>query len=195
MLLADDFDKIPTSWSADGKLLLYTAQGSNSRTGSDLWALPLSPERPGAALKPFLVLQTTFNEAAAQFSPDGRWILYTSNESHRNELYVTPFPLPSSGPAGKRQISAGGGLRPRWREDGKEIFYVGPPQLLMSADVAIKAGTVEIGAVRSLFNIASGPTFDVSADGQRFLSLAPPEEKSAQPLTLIQNWAAALRSR
>ena len=109
LLYANDLDKTPTSWSADGKWLLYDAFDPNSKTGRDLWALPLTPERPGAALKPFLVLQTTFTEVDAQFSPNGQWILYGSDESQRNEIYVTPFPpSPSGRPGGKRQISTAG---------------------------------------------------------------------------------------
>ena len=128
LLYASDLDKTPTSWSADGKWLLYDAFDPNSKTGRDLWALPLTPERPGAALKPSLVLQTTATEVDAQFSPNGQWILYGSNESQRNEIYVTPFPpSPSGRPGGKLRIStAGVALRnsSRWREDGREIFYV-----------------------------------------------------------------------
>ena len=122
LLYANDLDKRPTSWSADGKWLLYDAFDPNSNT-RDLWALPLMAERPGTAPKPSLVLQTTFTEDGAQFSPNGQWILYGSNESQRNEIYVTPFPPSPSGPSGKRQMSTAGvaGIS-RWREDGREIF-------------------------------------------------------------------------
>ena len=200
LLYANDLDKTPTSWSADGKWLLYDAFDPNSKTGRDLWALPLTPERPGAALKPSLVLQTTFTEVDAQFSPNGQWILYGSNESQRNEIYVTPFPpSPSGRPGGKLRIStAGVALRniSRWREDGREIFYVSSlDRQLMAAEVTTKSGTLEVGAVRSLFaiNESGPPMFDVTADGQRFLRFTFPEQKSAQPLTLIQNWASGLK--
>jgi serine/threonine-protein kinase len=198
LLYADDLDKTPTDWSADGKLLLYYGIGPNSKTGLDLWALPLTPERPGAALKPFLVLQTAFAEVDARFSPDGRWIVYVSNESQRFEVYVTPFPPPPSGPGGKRQISTAGSLGfvavpVRWRQDGKEIFYVSPDRQLMAAEVALKGTTLEVGAVRPLFELVDGvPDFDVSADGQRFLLSSAPQQQLAEPITLIQNWAAAL---
>jgi hypothetical protein len=205
LLYSDNSTKTPTSSSPDGKVLLYTVAvdstaAPNANLNGDIWALPLAPQPTGAALKPFPVIQTPFNEPSAAFSPDGRWIAYVSNESRRNELYVTSFPAPSSGPAGKRQISTGGILfRPRWRDDGKEIFYLSPDYQLMSAEVTIKAGTLEIGAVHSLFSVARGdgfPAFDVTADGQRFLFRAPPEEKSApQPITLIQNWPAAAHAR
>jgi Tol biopolymer transport system component len=198
LLYADDLEKRPSSWSADGKFLLYAAILRNSKTRWDLWALPLTPERPGAALKPFLVLQTAFNEFDGQLSPDGRWMAYGSDESQRTEVYVTPFPLSPSGPGGKRQISTGGvafGFPPlRWRQDGREIFYVAPDWQLMAAEVASKGTTLEVGVVRPLFSRESAAPsgFDVSADGQRFLMLASPEQKSVEPFTLIQNWAPGL---
>ncbi len=198
LLYANDLDKTPTSWSADGKWLLYDAFDPNSNT-RDLWALPLTPERPGTALKPFLVLQTTFTEVDAQFSPNGQWILYGSNESQRNEIYVTPFPPSPSGllvASGRCQQRVWRYAGSRWRDDGREIFYVSSlDRQLMAAEVTTKSGTLEVGAVRSLFaiNESGPPMFDVTADGQRFLRFTFPEQKSAQPLTLIQNWASGLK--
>ena len=143
------------------------------------------------------MLQTTFDERDARFSPDGRWILYSSNESQRFEVYVAPFPPAPSGPGGKRQVSTAGAPFPgaRWRQDGREIFYVSPDQQLMAAEVTIKGGTLEVGAVRSLFGMTEGEnaSFDVSADGQRFLLFSAPEQQSAEPLTLILNWASGLK--
>ena len=197
LLYADDLDKIPTSWSPDRKFLLYHAGDAKTKTGLDLWALPLAPERPGGALKPVPVVHTAFSELDGQFSPDGRWIVYKSNESQRDEIYVTPFPPPSSGPGGKRQISTAGGTAPRWRQDGKEIFFVGPDRRLMAAGVAAKGDTLEVGEVRALFGpiaVTTGaPPYDVSADGQGFLVRTSPEQKSAEPLTLVENWAAELK--
>ena len=134
LLYADDLDKTPTSWSADGKWLLYDAFDPNSKTGRDLWALSLTSERPGTTLKPSLFLQTTFSEVDSQFSPDGQWILYgSSNESQRNEIYVTPFPPSPSGSGGRLQISTAGVIGiARWREDGREIFYVNLDRQLMA---------------------------------------------------------------
>ena len=106
LLYADNLDKAPTSWSADGKFLLY--QAADPKTGQDIWALPLTPEGPGRQLKPSLVIQTPFQESQAQFAPDGRWMAYQSNESQRAEIYVTPFP----GPGGKRLVSKEGGHLP-----------------------------------------------------------------------------------
>jgi Tol biopolymer transport system component/predicted Ser/Thr protein kinase len=200
LLYGDNLGKIPTSWSADGKFLLYltgVVGNSFARTGGDLWALPLTPQRPGDPLKPFLILQTSFNVFDAQFSPDSRWIAYVSNESQRAEIYVTPFPPPLSGPGGKRQVSTAGGTQPRWRQDGKEIFYMGPDRRLMAAEVQAKGGVLEVGQVRPLFGamgMAQGnPLYDVSADGQHFLFRTFPEQKTGDPLTLVQNWTVGLK--
>jgi eukaryotic-like serine/threonine-protein kinase len=198
LLYADKLEKILTSWSANGEFLLYQARSGAGENKNDLWALPLTPEGPGGPLKPFLVLQTTFNEFDPQFSPDGRWIAYASDESRRLEIYVTPFPPPPSGPGGKRQVSTAGGFLPRWRQDGKEIFYRGLDRRLMAAEVASGGGTLEVGQVRSLFgampNMTEGnPLYDVSADGQNFLLRIYPEQKAGEPLTLVQNWTAGLK--
>jgi Tol biopolymer transport system component len=181
LLYADNLDKYPTSWSANGKFLLYF-------TSKGLWVLPLM----GAA-KPFPFLQTPSREFFGQFSPDGRWVVYVSTESQGNEIYVAPFP----GAAGKRQISTAGGLFARWRQDGKEIFYIGLDRRLMAAEVTVLAGTFEVGQVRPLFgavNMTQGVSvYDVSADGQRFLLRTFPEQKPGEPLTLVQNWTAGLK--
>jgi Tol biopolymer transport system component len=189
LLYGDNLAKSPTSWSRDGRFLLYNNFGSG--TMRDIWVLPLTPERPGAALKPVPFVQTPFDELNGQFSPDGRWVAYQSNESQRNEIYIAPFP----GPGGKRQVSVAGGATPRWRKDGKEIFYVAPDLRLMAAEVTAKGNTLEIGEVRPLFgplSVGLGFHYDVSADGQRFLTV-PPQQESAEPVTLVQNWVAGLR--
>ena len=113
----------PLDVSRDGKFLLY--QQAEAQTGADLWILPLSGERQP---RPFL--QNRFDEAEGQFSPDGRWIAYVSNETGRIEVYVQP----SAGPGGKWQVSTGGGEQPKWRGDGKEIFYLSAGKL-MAVDV------------------------------------------------------------
>jgi serine/threonine protein kinase/Tol biopolymer transport system component len=200
LLYGDNLEKIPTSWSADGKFLLYLTTAIRStvaRTGADLWALPLTPQRPGVPLKPFLISQAPSNSFDAQFSPDSRWMAYASNESQRSEIYVTPFPPPVSGPGSKRQVSSAGGSMPRWRQDGKEIFYVGPDRRLMAAEIEAEGETLEVGQVRPLFGIVNmtqgNPWYDVSADGQHFLLRTLPQQKPGDPLTLVQNWTAGLK--
>src|SRR5262245_37897965 len=143
------------------------------------------------ACKPFPFLQTEAMEFWGEFSPDGRWGVYGSVESGRGEVYVTPFP----GPGGKQQVSIAGGSCPRWRGDGKEIFYLAADNKLMAAEVKIKGSVLEIGAVRPLFETLpaqQGRDFDVTADGQRFLVNTLVEEKGASPVTLVVNWTADL---
>src|SRR5438552_2752990 len=110
------------------------AMGSSScikaRARWDLWAMPLTDDR-----KPFPVVQTKSSERDGQFSPDGKWIAYTSDETGQSQIYVQAFPKPS----GKWQISVNGGVLPRWRADGKEIFYIGADMQLMAAPVRIAA--------------------------------------------------------
>ena len=146
-----------------------------AKAKAELWVLPLTPERQGAPLKPFPFAQVTFSEGTAQFSPDGRWIAYISDESQRGEVYVARFP----GGAGKRQISIAGGDLPRWRRDGKEIFYIGPDEMLMSAAVTVKGDALEVGEVKPPFGpvatLGANFVYDVSDDGQRFLILPPPQ--------------------
>jgi hypothetical protein len=142
-------------------------------------------------------LQAPFNVFDAQFSPDSRWIAYVSNESQRNEIYVTPFPPPVSGHGSKLQVSTAGGSLPRWRQDGKEIFYLGPDRQLMAAEIEAMGGILEVGQVRPLFSATgmtqANPLYDVSADGQHFLVRTFPEQKTGDPLTLVQNWTAGLK--
>jgi hypothetical protein len=187
--LEDNVDKYPESWSPDGRFILY-ATGGNAplTTGSDLFVLPLSGDH-----KPFPFLQTQFNEGQGQFSPDGRWIAYRSDESGRGEVYVAPFP----GSGGKWQISTGGGIYPRWRRDGTEILYFTPDNRLMAAAVNGKGRSFEVGVVKPLFGtrapIGFRYPYDVSADGQRFLINTVPEQATSSPITVVVNWIAGLK--
>ncbi|MBI3264437.1 MAG: PD40 domain-containing protein [Acidobacteria bacterium] len=158
------------------------------KTGRDLWALPLQGER-----QPFPVVQTEFEERDSQFAPDGRWIAYGSNASGRFEVYVQPFP----GQGGTWQVSTGGGGQPRWRRDGKELFYLAPDGALMAAPIALAPDghTVESGKPVALFvpKIVGGGVTDkhqyaVARDAQRFLINVTTDEGSGAPITVILNW-------
>jgi Tol biopolymer transport system component/tRNA A-37 threonylcarbamoyl transferase component Bud32 len=187
LLYADTREKFQVSWSRDVKLLLYSAVDGSQ--GLNLWVQPLASDRPGVALKPQIFLKSS---ALGQFSPDGRWVAYESRESQRAEIYVVPF----SRPAEKHQISRSGGLRPRWRQDGKEIFFLTPGGELTAAEVTIKGSTVEVGPIRELFGgieLGGGYFYDVSADGQRILVAVGANRTSPVPISLVQNWAASLK--
>jgi len=182
-----DADTRPLSWSRDGRYIAFMRRQVKGPTHGDIWMLPLFGDR-----KPFPFLQTEFEEALADFSPDGRFIAYVSNESGRNEVYVAPFP----GAGGKWQVSTAGGSAPRWRRDGLELFYMAPDNRLMSAEIRSKETGPEIGAVRPLLQMRSvqtpGAGYDASADGKRFLILTESEQASSEPITLVVNWDAGL---
>lgn len=185
LIYADGIEKFPDSWSPDGKVLLYDS--FDPKTKYDLWILPDPLGKPGIS-KPYPFLVTPFNEADGQFSPDGKWISYSSDESGRYEIYATPFP----GPGGKWQISTGGGAGARWRSDGKEIFYQTLDDRMMAVDITARGTTLEVGKAHTLFGPVSANDFGVSADGQRFL-MSVPMQSAPESLTLVQNWMAALK--
>ncbi|MGD1095642.1 MAG: protein kinase [Bryobacteraceae bacterium] len=189
LLLGDSEAKSPTSVSPDGQVLLYS--NASTKTGLDLWVLPLAQARSGGKPEPWVFLRTPFGESDGRFSPDGRWVAYVSDESGQYEIYAASFP----GPERKLQISSGGGWMPSWRSDGKELFYVTPGGQLMAAEVTEANGTLEIGRVQKLFEgvWTSSPSWDVSADGQKFIVVENTATATARPLTLVQNWTAALR--
>jgi eukaryotic-like serine/threonine-protein kinase len=184
-VLESSMTKVPLDWSTDGRFMLY--RNDDPQTGADLWALPLMGDR-----QPFPVVQTPFQERDGQFSPDVKWIAYQSNESGHFEIYVQPFP--GGGP--KTQISSNGGIQVRWRQDGKELFYVSLDDRLMA--LPLKSGTdgntFEAGVPVPLFAThISGAgqqnrqQYIVSADGQRFLMNTVTNE-APSPITLILNW-------
>ena len=174
-------------WSNDGKYIVYRKEGE--KTANDLWLLPLSGDRQP---KPYLATQ--FDERWGKVSPDGRWLVYQSDESGRYEIYVQAFPEPGR----KVTVSKGGGTLPRWRRDGRELYYVAPDDKLMAVPVAPGAnfGT---GTPVPLFEVGSFGrrnnryVYDVSADGQKILLLRPLEDATTRPLTVVQNWTALLK--
>ena len=193
LLVTGEF-KSPLAWSPDGQVLLYEVQ--YPKTGLDLWALPVVGDR-----KPFPVVQTSFDETSGQFSPDGRWVVYQSNESKTVQIYVRPF----RGPGGPWQVSMEGGSQPRWRPDGKELFYVAPDARLMAVPIAVGVDrqTLQAGAPMPLFRtrlarganisgLMSKPQYAVASDG-RFLMNMAVEGATASPITLVLNWDAALK--
>jgi roadblock/LC7 domain-containing protein len=150
--LSTDQTVAPTSWSEDGRFLMYVS--IDPTTNGDLWVLPMSGN--AGERKPFVFLKTPFREAYGAFSPDGRWVAYHSNESGRNEIYVRPFVPGATATAaaaagGQWQISTGGGIHPLWRSDGKELYYLNPDGAMMAVPITVNGATLEPGAPIVLF--------------------------------------------
>ncbi|MBI3048434.1 MAG: PD40 domain-containing protein [Acidobacteria bacterium] len=185
---------IPLSWSSDGRFVLYSR--SNSATGIDLWALPMTGER-----KPMPIVTTPADQPGGEFSPDSRWLAYESNESGRFEVYVQPFPAGG----GKWQVSNGGGRQPRWGRDGKELYCVAADARLMAVPLATSPDgkTLDFGVPAPLFptRLASGanvvqgrPQYAVGPDG-RFLLNTVVEDTAASPITVVVHWMQGLQAR
>jgi Tol biopolymer transport system component len=183
------FASAPSDWSRDGRFLLYTdLQEGNAL---HLWVLPMSEDR-----KPDRLLSGSSADIEGQFSPDGHWVAYSSNESGRWQVYVAPFP----GPANKYQISTEGGQQPRWRRDGKELFFLSRDRKLMA--VSLRTGPpFEFSEPTPLFEThAHEPitaeeffTYDNSADGRRFLINVNAEQTPPRPVDIILNWTSQLK--
>jgi Tol biopolymer transport system component len=178
-----------TDWSPDGRFLAYVVSDPQSKF--DIWILPLEGDR-----KPYPLLHTKANENYPQFSPDGKWIAYQSDESGQPQVYVQPFP-PGAGNSGKWQISVDGGWGARWRRDGKELIYLSGSKLV-AVDINAAGGGFRAGIPKMLFDtVLTAPfawyNYAPSADGRRFLMAAPVEHEAALPLTVVLNWQAGLK--
>ena len=180
-LLTNELDKFPTSWSPDGRFVLFSARGPD--TGFDLWILPMTGDG-----KPYPFMQTTFTETSGMFSPDGHWVAYVSDESRQSEVVVAPFP----GPGTKQRLSTAGGTNPQWRRDGKEVFFLAADGNITSVAVVSGEGRFEAGITRALFAVPTvlrqGYFWDAAPDGERFIVIAPADEKRATSLALVVNW-------
>jgi Tol biopolymer transport system component len=201
LLFDSQEDKTAQNWSPDGRFLMY--QNLDQKTGYDLWVLPMSGEH-----KPRPFVLTNFNARFAQFSPDGRWVAYSSDETGRYETYVRPF-VPATDPtagsssepsrvSGQWQVSTAGGIFPRWRSDGKELYYVAPDGRIMAVAVIATASAFDAAAPVPLFeprmfgggtNPDLGRQYDVSRDGRFLVNIALDAE--AAPITILQNWKPA----
>ena len=154
---------------------------------SDIWIVPIDLSEDA---EPEVFLESPFVELDARFSPDGRFIAYTSNESGRKEIYVRPYPRAS----GQWKVSTDGGEEPRWRGDGRELFYVTPDERLEVVSVSMTP-TFEPGVPQTVFELQLGPArnsrYDVTRDGQRFL-VSVQQDDSIAPITITVNWLALL---
>jgi dipeptidyl aminopeptidase/acylaminoacyl peptidase len=198
MMPAADF-QMPADWSPDGRFVAYVNTGfprSANETQGDVWVFDLARGR-----KPFPLLNTQFHEANPAFSPDGKWLAFTSNESGRAELYVQAFRSGDTARViGERHlVSSAGALAVRWRRDGKELFYLGFDGRVQAVPVKLSPKPA-FGPVKALFTISTEARavihsvlgFDVSADGSRFVIVKAPESPS---LEVIRNWETLLPAR
>jgi Tol biopolymer transport system component len=183
----DQEAKTPFDWSRDGRTLLY--ETFSPQTTNDLWAIAM--DGSGA---PIPVATTRFSERWPQFSPDGRWIAYTSNESGAVQVYVTRF-----GGKGRWQVSAGGGTYPRWSRSGRELFFFTPNNKISAVEIHVVGDGIEAGPTIPLFDARAPAGFgrffyDVAPDG-RFLLSTPASNNTATSVTLVLNWPSILARR
>ena len=187
--------EVPFSWSPDGQQLAFI----NAATTPEIWVLRMGDVSPGSGQvgKAQPLYHTGAFEDAPQFSPDGHWLAYVSNESGRTEVYVQPYP----GPGGKWLISTDGGTEPQWNRNGRELFYrVGDK--MMAVDIGTQP-SFAVGKPRQLFeghylpnSLGYGDAnYDVSPDGQRFLMLKSVEQQQTGPtqINVVLNWTEELK--
>ena len=199
-LAATEHIPVLEALSPDGKWLAFNDYGPDTATAADLWLLPLKgdPRQAGGeARKPRLFLQTAYNERAAVFSPDGRWLAYVSDESRREEVYVQPFPVPG----GKWQISTEGGREPAWARNGRELFFRNGTKM-MAVEVTTQpnfAASTPRMLFEGRFEFRPQPraNYDVSPDGQRFLMVKTSDQQQdgVRQLVVVLNWFEELKRR
>jgi Tol biopolymer transport system component len=183
LLISGGGPKDPQSWSPDGKNLLYAFQGPKTSSW-DLWVLPMQGEK-----KPFPFLATAANERSGWFSPDGKWVAYTSDESGKDQLYVTRFPNASA----KWQVSSNGvSCCATWVEQGKALEYSHGEQLYRT-ELKLSDAGVAFGATRTLVALPEGQGGALSKDGKRMLVAAYNHVQEQPTLTLVTNWQAELK--
>jgi dipeptidyl aminopeptidase/acylaminoacyl peptidase len=189
VVLESPENKVPNDWSPDGTVLLFVNE--NATTGDDLWTV--SVHEPHTAVS---LLGGSHGESQGQFSPDGRWLAYRSNETGRWEIYVRAYP----GPGSQQLVSRGGGVQPRWRRDGKELFYIAADGRMMAVplQLASERDTLDVGIPVPLFAAQlaypSNQQFGYAVDptGQRFLVWVGADQTSMTPITVVQNWTSGL---
>ena len=182
----------PTDWSSDGRFILFLRRGEKTR--SDVWVLPLFGDR-----QEYQLLNSAFDERNALLSPDRRWLAYSSDESGSYEIYVQSFNADGKVGGDKKRISTNGGMQPKWRGNGQQLFYTAEDEQMMSVAVKTSGAEFEYSAPKALFKtrmLARSRLYheyDVTADGQRFLIGTLIGESKATPPTVILNWTAELK--
>jgi len=190
LLLSSPTPKYPSDWSRDGRFLFFTSLSPSTK--GDVWAVSPANKRAGP------IVETVYAEAYGALSPDGKWLAYQSDESGKIETYVQPFDGISSDTKRRWQVSVGGGGMPRWRADGKELFYMTYSGQVMAAAARPSGATFEFDPARLLFQTRPLPKtwnlFDVSGDGQRFIVNEPLEGSNSAGITVLTNWIGKLNS-
>ena len=193
----------PHSMSPDGRFLLYFQRGQSTRL--DVWALPVAGTATANGREPIPLLNSQFEEPAAELSPDGRWLAYSSDVTGIEEVYVRRFD-PNDGKVGEPvRISIGSGTRPRWRRDGSELFYFAAPQggtrvQMMSVSVKTGGAALEVATPTPLFTTRMLPStvmtdYDPTPDGQRFLigTILDADSATRPGSIVVINWTAEMR--
>jgi Tol biopolymer transport system component len=184
LLVSSDTPKYPTDWSRDGRYLLFTTL--NPGSSSDIWALSSAEHRAGP------ILGTVANEGCGALSPDRQWLAFQSDRSGQAEVYVQRFAGIEGSARRQWQVSSGGGGRPRWRADGKELYYITSQGRLMAVTVHAAAGEFTPDAPHVLFQTHPVPKtwnlYDVSPDGRRFLLNLPLELANSTSIGVLTGW-------
>jgi eukaryotic-like serine/threonine-protein kinase len=188
VLVANVLPTALISISGDGRYLALQVNSDQPGWNFDILGVDLEGDR-----KPFPVVRTPALEALPSLSPDGKWLAYTSNESGRSEVFITAFP-----PGGaKWQVSTAGGYWPRWRGDGKELFFSVTDDRIMVVDVSSTANSVTLGTPHLLFQVRMQGVplgqYDVTSDGKKFLVNSLNTQGSSNPLTPVTNWPSELK--
>ena len=191
LLWKSDENKYPSSWSPNGRFLLYSVETQTAK--DDIWILPMDGSR-----KPMLFQGTEFDEEGAQFSPDGKWIAYESDESGRWEVYVREFSLDSDGKreaTGRHRISNGGGAKPHWGADGKELIYVSNDRSMVVSSAITDKPLFQPSPAEQIFQLKGVDAYwaAVTGDGKRFLVPVPVAQTGPQQFTVVLNWQAGLK--
>jgi serine/threonine protein kinase len=190
-LTVDAASEFAPRFSPDGRYLLFERLTEQPNSRREIWGVLLSADR-----KAFPVIQSQYDVYSPALSPDGKWLAYESRESGRPEICVVPF-LHGTG---KWEVSTGGGVLPRWRRDGRELFYISTDNKIMSAEITEQESSLLIGKVQSLFQVnpvpfAGGSNYDVTGDGKKFVVASLAASQVSEPLTVVVNWIALLKQK
>ena len=182
----EEIRQSPDDWSPDGRSLIYTRGTLGAGTqGADIWVMPLDGTQ-----KPFPYVTGPGDQQQAQFSPDGHFVAYESNESGNPEIYVAAFPWTGA----KWQVSTNGGGEPRWSRDGRELFFWAGEQIMSARVTRVGAG-IETSQPHSLFHLGlvgeNALRYAVTRDGKRFVAIVPGQDASS--LVMVQNWTSELK--